>query len=292
MKFIRATVIFLCFFHCHLPVIGQNTRAEVCIEGTFTYSFISKINAQSYQISIALPFSYSLTDTFHYPVMYVLDSDPNLPLAALIQRNMSYDHEVPDIIMVGVGYPVDNFLSSRPFRMLDYTPTHVPKVDSELTANHHLKMVSGGASNFLRVMEEEVIPYIEKSYKASDDRCLAGHSFGGLFTVYALFHTASLFNKYLISSPSLDWDNFETLRQETQFYDAGHRNLQVKVFVSSGSLEPDPMIPDTKEFVKRLRNRNYSGLELTEFIFKDETHLSVIPFAISKGMRTIYNSGR
>jgi predicted alpha/beta superfamily hydrolase len=119
---------------------------------------------------------------------------------------------------------------------------------------------------------------------------LAGHSFGGLFTVYTLFHKPLLFNKYLISSPSLDWDNFEALKEETQFYAGGHKTLQAQVFISSGSLEPDPMMPDVKEFARMLRNRNYTGLELTDYIFKDETHLSVIPFAISKGMRNIYNS--
>jgi uncharacterized protein len=289
--FIRAAAIFLCLNHCQLHVFGQSANREICIAGTLTYSFISKINAQSYQISIALPFNYSATDTIHYPVMYILDSDPNLPLAALIQRNMSYSHEVPEIIMIGIGYQVDNFLASRPFRMLDYTPTQVPKLDSELTASHHMKMKSGGASDFLEVMEKEVIPYIEKSYKTYNDRSLAGHSFGGLFAVYALFHKPFLFNKYLISSPSLDWDNFETLREESQFYSGSHNVLRAKIFISVGSLEPDPMIPDMKEFVKTLRSRNYAGLFLTEYIFTDETHLSVIPYAISRGIRNLYNSG-
>jgi predicted alpha/beta superfamily hydrolase len=223
--------------------------------------------------------------------MYILDSDPNLPLTALIQRNMSYSHEVPEMIMIGIGYQVENFLASRPYRMLDYTPTQVPKLDSELTASHHMKMKSGGASDFLEVMEKEVIPYIEKSYKTSNDRCLAGHSFGGLFAIYAMFHKLSLFDKYLISSPSLDWDNFETSKEESQFYSGSHNALQAKVFISVGSLEPEPMIPDMKELVKTLRSRNYAGFSLTEYIFTDETHLSVIPYAISRGIRNLYNTG-
>jgi predicted alpha/beta superfamily hydrolase len=287
--FIRMTISFFCFIYCHTKVAGQNMQAEVCIAGTMAHSFISKINAQAYQLSISLPFNYSAADTIHYPVMYILDSDPNLPLAALIQRNMSYDHEVPDVILVGVGYQVSDFLASRPFRMLDYTPTRVPKIDSEMTANHHMKMVSGGAYNFLRVLEEEVIPYIEKSYKTNNDRSLAGHSFGGLFAVYTLFHKPALFKKYLISSPSLEWDDREMLKEETQFYDAEHTALKAKVFISVGSIEPEPMVPDMNKLVKVLRNRNYKELELTDYIFEDETHLSVIPFALSKGMRNLYN---
>ena len=127
--------------------------------------------------------------------MYVLDSDPNLPMAALIQRNMSYDHEVPDVIMVGIGYQVDNFLYTRSFRVLDYTPSHVAKIDSEMTASHHMKMVTGGAADFLQVLEKEIIPYIETNYKTAKDRSLAGHSLGALFALYTLFHEPALFQK-------------------------------------------------------------------------------------------------
>ena len=277
------------FFACQEIAFGQSGQTELCIAGTVMHQFVSMTNSVPYRISVALPFNYLPSDTTRYPVLYVLDGDPNLPMAALIQRNMSYDHEVPDVIMVGIGYQVDNFLSTRSFRVLDYTPSHVAKIDSEMTASHHMKMVTGGSADFLQVLEKEIIPYIENNYKTNKGRSLAGHSLGGLFALYTLFHKPELFQKYLISSPSLYWNDFEMLGEETEYYSGRHKRLQARIFISAGSLEPDPMTPDIKQLVNLLRQRGYQGLEITENIFQGETHLSVIPFSFSRGMRNIYS---
>ncbi|HET7002306.1 MAG TPA: alpha/beta hydrolase-fold protein, partial [Puia sp.] len=172
------------FFTCQENAFGQSGQTEICIAGTEMHPFVSKINSVPYRLSVALPFNYSSSDTTRYPVMYVLDADPNLPLAALIQRNMSYDQEVPNVIMVGIGYQVDNFLATRSYRVLDFTPSHVAKIDSEMTASHHMTMVTGGAADFLQGLEKEIIPYIEHHYKTNNDRSLAGHSLGALFALY------------------------------------------------------------------------------------------------------------
>lgn len=287
-------IIFFSSFQLFVFLPTSNAQEKIkgfSIPGIVQHNFTSKINAVPYQLSVALPFGYSQNDTFRYPVMYIMDGDPNLPLAALIQRNMTYDKELPNVIIVGLGYQVVDFMATVPYRTLDYTPTRVARSDSEMTANHHIKMVSGGASNFLRVLSEEIIPFIEETYKTNNDRLLAGHSFGGLFAAYTLFHKPELFDRYLISSPSFYWGNFEVLNEEDQFYMQGHKDLSKKVFISAGSLEPDEMVPDVELLVNKLRSRKYKGLTLTERIFDDETHLSVIPFAISRGLRVLYNPG-
>jgi hypothetical protein len=244
-----------------------------------------------YRITVAVPFGYSPADSIRYPVVYMLDGDPNLPLAALIQWNMSYDGELPKMIIVGIGYQAENFIGTVSYRTLDYTPVRVIKLDSQMTANHHVKMVSGGAGNFLLVMKNEIIPFIEKSYSTNRDRVLAGHSFGGLFAAYVLFTEPLLFNRYLISSPSLYWGNEEIMREEATYYKSGHSTLQAKVFISAGSQEPEEMVPDVKQLVRTIEGRNYIGLEVTERVFDNETHLSVIPFAISRGLRVLFQEG-
>ena len=287
--FLYGVVAVIYFFAYPENAFSQSGQTGICIAGTVMHQFVSKTNSVPYQISVALPFNYLSSDSTRYPVMYVLDGDPNLPMAALIQRNMSYDHEVPDVIMVGIGYQVDNFLSTRSFRILDYTPSHVAKIDSEMTTSHHMKMVTGGAVDFLQVLEKEIIPYIENNYKTNKDRSLAGHSLGGLFTLYTLFHEPELFQKYLISSPSLYWNDFEMLGEESEYYGGRHKRLQARIFISAGSLEPDPMAPNIKQLVNLLRQRHYQGLEITEYVFQGETHLSVIPYSFSRGMRIIYS---
>ena len=289
MKFILTALVCLISAFSFFPSLyAQDSLKEFFIRGIYQHNFISAFNGKPYRITIALPFGYSSLDTTKYPTLYLLDGDPNLPLAALIQRNMTYDHEVPNIILVGIGYQVEDFLTSRPYRTLDYTPTRDLRIDSIMTANHHMVMVSGGSQKFLQVLKEEIIPFINRNYKTNTDRGIAGHSFGGLFTVYTLFQAPELFNRYLISSPSLDWDNDEVFREEARFFNLGNRALSARIFICAGSLEPDPMIPDIEKLVGILKKRNYKGVDISEQVFDNETHLSVMPFAISKGLRAIY----
>ena len=284
----RITVrIIVLLLVCAPGVRGQGPMKPYRLPGVFQFEFVSRITHEPYRLTVALPFGYSAADTVRYPTVYLLDGEPNLPLAALIQGNMTYDGEVPNMILVGVGYQSNDFMGTVPYRTLDYTPTRDDKADSEMTAHHHVAMVSGGADNFLRVMKEEVIPFIQQQYKVNGDRALAGHSFGGLFAAYVLFTQPETFDRYLISSPSLDWDGGAIKKMEWK-YSTGHRALPARVFISAGGAEPDSMVPDVRALTEALTGRHYQGLAITERIFEDETHLSVIPFSISRGLRVLY----
>jgi hypothetical protein len=92
----------------------------------------------------------------------------------------------------------------------------------------------------------------------------------------------------VISSPSLYWGGGELSKEEARYFAAGHRDLPARVFVSAGGDEPDEMVPDVKQLIETLQSRRYAHLELTGKIFEAETHLSVVPFAISRGIRELY----
>lgn len=67
-----------------------------------------------------------------------------------------------------------------------------------------------------------------------------------------------------------------------------NRDLNAKIFISAGSLEPESMVPDMIAFADSLKNRNYKGLTLTSQIFDNETHLSVLAAMISRTIRVLY----
>ena len=58
-----------------------------------------------------------------YPVLYLLDGNPFFPLLQSMQRFFVSGEEVPEMIIVGFGYPADDLMQRMPFRTLDYTPT-------------------------------------------------------------------------------------------------------------------------------------------------------------------------
>ena len=58
---------------------------------------------------------------------------------------------------------------------------------------------------FLDFIENELIPYVEANYPVTQFRTLIGHSYGGLFTLFALAERPALFNYYLAIDPSMNW---------------------------------------------------------------------------------------
>src|SRR5229473_1892795 len=96
---------------------------------------------------------------------------------------------------------------------------------------------SGGAAAFLQFLEKEMMPAVEARYKVdAHRRSLFGHSLGGLFAVYVLFHQPELFDSYLITSPALDWDHDVTWKFEQEFAKS-HQDLSARVFLTGGSLD-------------------------------------------------------
>ena len=132
------------------------------------------------------------------------------------------------------------------------------------------------------------MPFIRSHYPVNpEDRAIAGSSFGGQFALYTLFHHPDTFNRYIIGSPSVGWDEGVTFAYESDFA-ANHADLSAKVFMSVGALEKEDTIANTQRMARTLLNRGYNGLELTTCIFEHETHLSVAPAAMSRGLRAVF----
>ena len=137
------------------------------------------------------------------------------------------------------------------------------------------------------------MPFVQDHYRISpQDSVLAGDSYGGLFGLYTLFHQPETFGRYIIGSPSIWWDDRIILDYEAK-YAAKHTDLSAKVFMSVGALEvfePEPaaMVSNMELLIRRLHLRNYKNLELSSHVFENETHLSVIPGTMSRGLRTVF----
>ncbi|MCK2024156.1 LPXTG cell wall anchor domain-containing protein [Microbacterium sp. kSW2-24] len=232
---------------------------------------------RDYKISVALPANYDENGDPHR-VLYVTDANAEFGMAVETARL-----NAPGTMVVGIGYddPGQGFAASGVRRTLDLTPT-------EITAD----VPTGGAPEFLDFLRSELVPQIESEFRADPaDRALMGHSFGGLFATYALLHNDGLFHRFVIASPSIWWDDRTILDMEADYAET-HDALDARVFLSVGELEETtsgfPMTSDMTSFAHTLAARAYDGLELGATIFDDETHLSVIGAAFSRGLRFIY----
>ena len=80
---------------------------------------------------------------------------------------------------------------------------------------------------------------------------LMGHSFGGTFTLYALFTEPGLFSGYVAGSPSVVFGDDFAFKQEAE-YASSHKDLPVRLYLFVGGSE-DLRYP-VEEFIQVLRD--------------------------------------
>ena len=227
-----------------------------------------------YQIWVSLPFNYYTTNKT-YPVVYLTDADQLQGTVAETVRGMAYDGTLPEVIVVGIAYggTFDEWFYSR---IPDLTPT------DDTTA---VMFPDGGRCDaFHRFIVNELIPMIEKEYRVMEgERAFAGYSLGGLFGAWMLFNRPGTFNRYMLISPSLWWDNQLALQWEEAWHQKS-KELNTTLFMSLSSGEWGT--PETLD--KTLQARNYTSLQYKFERISGERHTSTFPAAAVKGLKFIY----
>jgi hypothetical protein len=237
----------------------------------------SSATGRAYQISVALPDGYS-RDHAPYPVLYAADA--NVQFGTLVETARVFA-QIPPLIVVGVGYETraQGFVWDP--RAVDLTP-----------APNDGSPGSGHAVEFLTFIRNDLVPSIERNYNASQDRAWYGHSYGGLFGLYTLFHNDGLFKRLIIGSPSI-WEAKDVIQSSEKAFAASGRPLNAKVFFSVGLLEQNGdgsgMVSDLRDLIRVLDSRRYRGFEYQAHYFEDENHFTVIPATMGRGLRYIYS---
>jgi uncharacterized protein len=234
----------------------------------------SSNTGRSYDIYVRLPEEYAPGLDRKYPVLYVLDGQWDFKLLDSIYGGLHYDQFVPAIIIVGITYSGAD-ADYDALRAMDYTPIQDRFVPG-----------SGDAPKFFAFLKEELIPFIEAEYQVdSSRRILMGSSFGGIFTLYAMFKEPELFSGYVSASPAVEFGETSLFPQEAT-YASEHQDLPVRLFLSVGELEP--LARPVQEFMKVLSERNYPSLEMETRIIEGERHAGNKPEAYNRGLRFIF----
>ena len=168
----------------------------------------SKILGEKRILNIYLPDDYNPSDSIKYPVIYLLDGSSDedfIHIVGLVQYcSFEWVNQVPKSIVVGIA-TVE--------RRRDFTfPTTIENDKKKYPS-------TGNSAKFISFIEKELQPFVEKKFKTTASKTIIGQSLGGLLETEILFKKPTLFNKYIIISPSLWWDNGSLLKQNTSIVD-------------------------------------------------------------------------
>jgi len=255
------------------PESPSLTFANVTMPDTEVRQLKSSETGRSYDIYVRLPSEYAQNQK-KYPVLYVLDGQWDFKLLDSIQGGLLYDGFVPEMIIVGITYSGDH-PDYGALRAMDYTPV----ADAYIPG-------SGDAPKFFAFLKEQLLPFIESNYRAEpSQRVLMGSSFGGTFTLYAMFSEPGLFSGYVAASPAVVYGSEFAFKQEAEYANS-HQDLPVRLFLSVGEIEQ--LAYPVKELMQILSERNYSGLEMETRIIEGERHAGNKPEAYNRGLRFVF----
>lgn len=229
-----------------------------------------------YQLSVGLPASYRSQPERRYPVVYVTDGYWDFQKLDAIRGSLVFDKVVPEFIIVGLGYAGEN-LNYGNLRSWELSP--VQRGDDTAT---------GHAAEFLQTIESEIIPFIEREYRADPGhRVLAGASLGGLFTLYSMYSKPDLFHGWIAVTPAVAVANDWLLDYEKKFAEAGGR-LKGRLYVTMGENEGPGFISSILRYNARVHTRKHADLAYGFRIIDGERHAGMQLESYTRGLRFIF----
>jgi len=231
----------------------------------------SKILNENRILNIYLPNGYSNDSIKKHPVIYLLDGSIDedfLHISGLVQfGSFSWINMIPETIVVGI---------SNVDRKRDFTfPTNNKKDKKDFPT-------TGKSEEFINFIENELQPFIEKNYKTDSIKTLIGQSLGGLLATEILFKNPELFNNYIITSPSLWWDDESLLTYTPTLYTS-----KKSIFIAVGK-EGQVMERTAKELYDKLKLQKKANTNLYFEFFEKQNHGDTLHLAVYNGFEKIF----
>jgi len=246
-------------------VLGQQNAADIVIGKRVI--FHSKIFNRDLTLSISLPADYE-TSAAKYAVLYDTNAfiNFNQDAAAVEYLSSTGLSFMPEMIVVGVPY------------LGDYVPTPFEERDSTLKA----------ADLSLKFFREDLIPFIDGTYRTSRFNLLFGHSVGGLFTMYALFTQPDLFSAGIASSPYFEALDQYWLKHVDQMFKA--ESLAYKhLYLAVGKKEREQTRNTFAELEKWMASKDLKGLTWKSAWLDGVDHMSMLGKSFYDGLLSIFD---
>ena len=219
---------------------------------------------------IHLPENYEQTQ-IRYPVLYLfyVDIYNYFTEAASIAERLGGTGEMPPLIIVGVA---------NTNRYRDLLPAKSRRIAE-----------SGGAENFLRFFEEELIPHIDKTYRTKNFRIVAGPQAAAVFTLYALITRPNLFQATISENPFMNPDNAEYLFPLAERLFAETTSLKHFLYIKCEKNESPQDLEYARRFAELLGTKKPAGFR-TKVEFREPSGYFITPVPFSEALRSLFAS--
>lgn len=275
-----ATTAFILTF-LSTPAFAQPTNPKPFVLGVIEEIHSTQL-VEKRILNIYLPEGYNDTDTIKYPVIYLLDGSADedfIHVVGLVQfNNFSWINRVPKSIVVGIA----NVDRRRDFAY----PTTIE-------ADKKRFPTTGYSGNFIAFIEKELQPFIEKKYKTTTSKMLIGQSLGGLLATEILLKKPTLFNKYIIISPSLWWDNGSLLDQASDLFNENFsQKTDIYIGVGKEGLTPGAvprvMEVDANLLAEKISQSKSKQVAVYFDYLPQEDHATIGHQAVFNALRLLY----
>jgi len=250
MKTSFSLVILLC--------VVLNLNAQ-----TINKTIESTVFGTEREFKIQLPRNYNPDAKRSYPLVVVLDGDYLFEPVAGNVDYQAYWEDIPDCIIIGV-----NQNETRNEDFLYDKETFLP---------------ADSGTSFHEFIEQELVPYVEDNYGASNYKMIVGHDLGANFINYFLLKEQPIFRAYVALSPNYTTEmvnklqeRLSTLKQET-FYYLATADADVNVYKTT-ILEANNRFKAIKNLKLQYKFNN----------FKDANHYSLVGQGIPKALNKIF----
>lgn len=278
---------------CLLAWVGQaaaDTPPPYTLEGTQVHRLPAP-GGRAYELFVSLPEGYAQSKEV-YPVLFVTDANYAFPLLRSINRRVSdRGANLQGFILIGLSYAVGD--TPTVSRNRDYTPTS-PSAETRALGDYGGRDY-GEAEAWRRWLVEVVFPWVTRNLRADmQHKVYLGHSYGGLFGLHVLLTEPTMFERYLLGSPSL-WFDQRVMWSREAAWAKSHADLPARVFMLTGAFEAKrpgvpryskdtDMVQDMRDFAALLTSRAYPNLSVQTEVIADEDHLTVFPALATRGL--------
>jgi len=233
-----------------------------------------------YPLFIKLPRSYSYNNDKSYPVIYLTDALYSFQVVSGATRFPMNTGKMQEAIIVGISYSKDS--GGHASRVRDYTHTE----------NSSWKYQTGKAKQHASFINDAIFSYIQKNYRVNNSRTFVGNSLGGLLGAYIFLTTPTMFNNYILGSPSVWFKNNDILHIKTELNPNKH-----KVFIAVGAnetLELDSTKNDMVEGAKKLKLKisgdDFPNTEVKLLTIVGANHETAFPTTAIQGLYWLFKN--